>query len=93
MPEYLTERYEPGLSVDAARADALRLAETVAAMQAEGARITFLGFTFLPGDEGSFGRFRSSSTELVAAACARAAVACERIVETVPVANEGGKSP
>jgi len=85
MPEYLAERYEPGLAADGLRADARRLAEATAALRRDGARIEFLGLTFLPGDEGVFARFISSSEELVARAHQRAAIPYERIVEAQPV--------
>lgn len=82
MPEYLSERYEPGAAAESLQADTERLAEAVAAMRLDGAAIEFLGSTFLPKDDGIFSRFASDSEGLVAAAHARASVPFERIVET-----------
>jgi hypothetical protein len=82
MPEFLAERYQPGIEAESLRADAHRLAAAVAAMRREGASIEFLDLTFVPTDEGAFARFASSSEALVAIAHERAAVPVERIVET-----------
>ena len=85
MPEYLVERYQPGLAADGLRADARRLAEATAALRRDGAAIELLGLTYLPGDEGVFERFASSSEDLVARVHERAAIPYERIVEAQPV--------
>jgi hypothetical protein len=90
MPEYLVERYEPGIAAESLRADARRLAAAVSAMRAEGEPIEFLGVTFLPGDEGVFSRFTSDSEGLVAVAHERASIPFERIVEAVPLEIERG---
>jgi hypothetical protein len=89
MPEYLVERYEPGIAAESLRADARRLAAAVSAMRREGTSIEFLGLTFMPTDEGVFARFTSDSEGLVAVAHERASVPFERIVEAVPLAMEG----
>jgi hypothetical protein len=83
MPEYLAERYEPGIAADTLRSDARRLADTVSAMRDEGAAIEFLGVTFLPTDEGAFTRFSSVSEQLVALAHERASIPFERITEAL----------
>lgn len=89
MPDYLVERYEPGISAETLRADALRLSSAVEALRREGASIDFGGLTFVPGDEGVFASFKSTSQALVALAHRRAQVPFERIVETEPVNVEG----
>jgi hypothetical protein len=91
MPEYLAERYEPGIAAHKLRDDARRLAQVVTAMREEGESIELLGLTYLPSDEGAFSRFRSPSEALVAEAHKRGGVPFERIVEVLPVEiDEGG---
>ncbi|HVS86088.1 MAG TPA: hypothetical protein VHD91_10695 [Gaiellaceae bacterium] len=88
MPEYLTERYEPGAAAETLQADAVRLADAVAALRLDGAAIEFLGSTFLPEDDGVFSRFASDSEELVAEVHQRASVPFERIIETRELRGE-----
>jgi hypothetical protein len=92
MPQYIAERYEPGIAASKLQEDARRLADAVSTMRAEGAAIELLGLTFVPGDEGAFSRFECPSVELVVEAHKRAAVPFERIVEALPVAIENGET-
>ena len=85
MPEYLAERYEPGVTRERIEADAARLASAAGELRAEGHAIEYLGSTFVPGDEASLSRFVSSSAELVEDVHRRASVPLERVVEGVSV--------
>jgi len=88
MFEYLTERYEPGVTGDQIGADADRLAAAVRKLRAEGHSIEFLGSTFVPGDEATLSRFASSSAELVETAHRIASVPVERVVEALSLPRE-----
>jgi hypothetical protein len=91
VPEYLAERYEPGVTRERIEADAARLALASRELRAEGHAIEFLGSTFVPGDEASLSRFTSSSADLVETVHRRASVPVERVVEGFAVAGEQGR--
>ncbi len=85
---FLVERYLPGISVDELRAAAARASAATAAMAAEGARVRYLGSTFLPDEETCFCQFEAPSAEAVAQVNELAEIPFARIASALRISVE-----
>jgi hypothetical protein len=81
---YVVERYLPGVSRSFER-ELERLSQVTTELRMEGARVTYLGSTIVPGDETCFCQFEAPSEEAVAEANRRASLPFDRIVAAVAV--------
>ena len=81
MPEFLAERYEPGLTMAAVEAAVGALGAAAVSLASAGGDVCFLGTTFVPGDEAAFSQFSGTSAAVVAAVHHLAEIPYERIVE------------
>lgn len=82
---YLVECYEPGLAHAQVESASERALAASAELRDEGRTVEYVGAIFVPGDEVVFHVFAAESAATVSAATARAAVAYERVVESVSV--------
>jgi hypothetical protein len=91
---YLVECYAPGIDQPAVEAAATRARVAVASLQAGGSSIEYLGAWLVASDEVVFHSFRADGPELVRDASTSAALAFERIVESVGIGPTGaGEAP
>jgi hypothetical protein len=86
---YLVECYAPGIEQPAVEAAAARAESAVASLRAGGGAIEYLGAWLVASDEVVFHSFRAEGPELVHAASTSAALAFERIVESVGIGTGG----
>jgi hypothetical protein len=86
---YLVECYAPGIDQPAVEAAATRARAAVASLRADGGAIEYLGAWLVASDEVVFHSFRSEGPELVRDASTSAALAFERIVESVGIGRDG----
>jgi hypothetical protein len=85
---FIVERYLPGITPEALRACAERLAEAAARPTASGEEIRYLGSTFVPEEESCFCRFEAASARGVEEVCRAAEFPYARILEAEAVAEE-----
>jgi hypothetical protein len=83
VPAYLVERYVPGSPVEQVQASADRLAKTGERIACDGIAVTYLGSTFLPGDEAVFDVIVAPSLDAVAAVNQQAGTVAARISEAI----------
>jgi hypothetical protein len=82
MTQYMVERYLPGVTQAAFAELRRRIATAAEALAADGARVQYLGSTFIPEEESCFCRFDGGSVSDVRRACEHAGVPYARIHET-----------
>jgi Nickel responsive protein SCO4226-like len=80
MAHFMVERYLPGMSEEALRAELARLATATA-----GTAVRYVGSTILLEDEACFCHFEASSVAAVAEVNGRAGVPVDRIIAALPV--------
>jgi hypothetical protein len=86
---YLVECYAPGIEQPAVEAAAGRARAAAAGLRASGGAIEYLGAWLVASDEVVFHSFRADDLEIVRAASTSAALAFERIVESVGIGPDG----
>ena len=89
MAVYLVERYISLADADDADAFAAQLRAAVAAVQAEGVEVEWLGSVVLPGDETCLCLFEAPSESEVAAANARAGAEIDRVAAAALITPAG----
>lgn len=80
MPDYLVERYLPGLTAADVHAAIRRMSAVAEEMAAEGMPIRYVTSAFIPEEDACFCQFEAPSREAVAAASDRAAFPYARIL-------------
>jgi hypothetical protein len=80
---YVVECFWPSVRPWQVERGAARIRDTAGQLSSEGRGVVFAGSIFVPGDETVFYLLDGVSAEAVGEACARAAIAFERIVESV----------
>ena len=88
MPEYMVERYLPGITPEQLMAAAARAKSVSAEMTQQGKPIRYLRSTYLPSEQKSFCLFDAPSPERVKEANERAQLPLQRIVEVKHIAAE-----
>jgi len=82
---YLVECYAPGIDQATVEADAARARDAAMNLRAGGGSIEYLGAWLVAADEVVFHSFRADGPDLVRDASTSAALAFERIVESVGI--------
>jgi hypothetical protein len=82
MTQYMVERYLPGVTQAAFEELRARIASAAERVAAGGARVRYLGSTFIPEEESCFCRYEGGSVSDVRRACDDAGVPYARIHET-----------
>ncbi|HEY7936215.1 MAG TPA: hypothetical protein VID26_03710 [Candidatus Limnocylindrales bacterium] len=82
---FMVECYAPGIQAIDVAADGDRAQAAAEAMRRDGRRIEYVRGLLIPLDEVVFHLFRAQDAGLVREAVSRAAVTCERIVESIVV--------
>ena len=91
MPQYMVERYLPGVTQQAFETLRERIASAAEDVAATGADVRYVGSTLVPEEESCFCTFESTHADAVRRACEQAGVPYARIVETrdfAPVKEE-----
>ena len=88
MPQYMVERYLPGITPEQLAAAAARAKSVTAEMTQQGKPVRYLRSTFLPAEEKSFCLFDAPSPERVKEANELAQIPLQRIVEVKHIAAE-----
>jgi hypothetical protein len=81
---YMAECFWPDVGEEDIERGAERIRDSVVQLSREGKRVTFAGSILVPDDEVVFYLFDGESADAVREVCERAAIAFERIVESVP---------
>ena len=89
----MVECYAPGIEAAGVAADGARAQAAAEAMRRDGRRIEYVHGLLLPLDEIVFHLFLAQDAGLVREAVSRAAVTCERIVESVVVETGSDAGP
>jgi hypothetical protein len=89
MQSYFAEAYVARPRAHELRAHERRARAAAEALSQQGTPIRFLRSIFVPSDEICFYVFEAISAEAVGAACQRAALRFERVVEAVDSRKEG----
>lgn len=82
MPEFMVERYLPGVTQRSFGALRNRITAAAEDVAAAGADLRYLGSTFVPEEESCFCTFESATADAVKRATEQAGVPYARIVET-----------
>lgn len=90
--ELLVECYLPGVTPEAVALAGERIGSAVRELVAAGVHVTYRGAILMGADEVVFHRFRAPDAEVVAAACLRAGLAFERVVEALDI-SAGPRPP
>lgn len=90
---YMVECYAPGIQAIDVAADGDRAQAAAEAMRRDGRRIEYVRGLLLPVDEVVFHLFLAQDAGLVHEAVLRAAVTCERIVESIVVETGSDARP
>ncbi len=93
LSTFLVECYAPGIQVVDVAADGGRARAAAEAMRRDGRRIEYVRGLLLPLDEVVFHLFLAQDAGLVREAVMRAAVTCERIVESIVVETSADARP
>jgi hypothetical protein len=80
---FIVERYWPGASAQDFRAATERLAASVDELSARGLDVALLHSTYVPTDEAAQWVVRAVTAEIVAEACATAALTYQRLLPAV----------
>jgi hypothetical protein len=91
VQSYLAEAYIPRPSANELRAHEQRARAAAKELRTQGTPIRFVRSIFVPADEICFYVFEAISPETVGAACDRAALRFERVVEAVDTRRENGR--
>ncbi len=83
LQSYLVETYWPGVTASRWKASASRARLAAAALRSQGSGIEIETLLLVTQDEVAFFLFNADSSDLVAEACRRARVACDRILPVV----------
>jgi hypothetical protein len=86
---YIAECFWPDAREELVDEAAERVRRSAAELSSDQQQVDYTGSLFVPGDDVVFYLFESSSADAVRAACERAAIPFERVVETVR--REGGE--
>lgn len=87
---FLVECYAPDISRTDVEVVGRRAAAAAAQLRAEGRSIEYVRALFVPGDDAVFHVFTADASDTVRDAGERAAIAFERVVESVAVEAEPG---
>lgn len=90
---FMVECYAPGIQAAEVAADGDRARAAAEAMRRDGRRIEYVRGLLLPLDEVVFHLFLAQDAGLVREAVLRAAVTCERIVESIVVETGSDARP
>jgi Protein of unknown function (DUF4242) len=90
MPDYLVERYLPGLTAADVHAAIRRTTAVAEEMAADGIPIRYLTSAFIAEEEACFCQFEAPSREAVVAANERAAFSYARILAVDRASGEQG---
>ena len=88
MPNYVVERYLPGITTDQLKAAAQRAKSTTATMTNEGTPIRYMRSIFVPNEEKCYCLFDGPSEDAVMEANDRANIPYERVTEAIQIATE-----
>jgi hypothetical protein len=91
VQSYLAEAYLPRPRANELRADERRARAAAHELRQQGTPIRFVRAIFVPTDEICFYVFEAVDAEAVGAACKRAALRFERVVEAVDTRKEEGR--
>lgn len=80
---FVIERYAPGLTLEAMKADEGRVRTAAAAMTRAGRRVRYVGSIVIADEETAFSVFEADDAEAVAEANRRASVPFDRVVPIV----------
>lgn len=89
----MAERYEPGITGEAAEDATRRLRRVAQALERDGEHVRLVGATLVPGDEAVFSHFVAAGQGLVVDVHRRAGVPFARIVSVVSVGEAGVPPP
>jgi hypothetical protein len=82
-PTFIAECFWPNVGEQEVDDGAERVRRSAAELTAEGHRVSFAGTILVPGDEVVFYLFDGESADDVQAACMRAGIPLERVVESI----------
>jgi hypothetical protein len=91
MQSYLAEAYVARARASELRSNERRARAAAKELRQQGTSIRFVRSIFVPGDEICFYVFEAVDAEAVGAACKRAALRFERVVEAVDSREEDGR--
>jgi uncharacterized protein DUF4242 len=87
VPNYVVERYVPGMTASELRRHIFRAGQAAAALSEEGTPVRHLSSLIVPGDESCYCHFEAVSPEAVEEANVRAGAPFARVVEAYQISG------